>query len=169
MKKLTNEIARVIMVLFLCVGGSFSFAESEVIVTVKSQPQSDGKYFFTYSINNNSNKTITSFSVGEEYGKEESELDVDPTGWNLETGLPSSSVTSPQSWTPELMLTEESNYSNLQWHSGDESADLKPGQSVSGFGVLVPQYSDAYVKGHWTVIFNNATALTGVLTVSTQP
>ena len=135
-----------------------------------------GATTYRYRVVNDSTQRIVSLQIGYDYPHGVYTLDVPPLGWSRESGLPSSSVTSPGGWSAELMTTEETESQNvLAWSSDGAASDILPGASKSGFSVKVAAPAGAYANGLWTAIFGDSSdtsadlAASGTLQIDQNP
>src|SRR6266568_6184038 len=75
-----------------------------VTVYVRQVPASNG-VTYRYRVVNQSNSSITAVSIGYDYYHGVPELASTPMGWDLSSGIPRSSVTSPDGWVSTLVAS----------------------------------------------------------------
>lgn len=158
-----NILTAAFLVVFV-VAKSLAQTPANVSVNVSKSSLSGGKTVYQYTVVNNSSQRIVSFSLGSDYAHGVSELTSYPDSWSVDNGIQSGTVLSPTKWNPLIITTEESAAVEIQWSNSDPSADILPGQTVSGFAVTLQGQSNQYLNSHWTVVFGNATAGSGLLT-----
>jgi hypothetical protein len=80
-----------------------------------------------------------------------------PIGWNFDTGIPATSVTTPPDWEAHMLIAEESLFRALAFGVKERvSAAILPGQTLDGFlSITLPKADDAYRSGHATVYFTD--------------
>jgi hypothetical protein len=148
--------------LFTVAGISPAYAQAndEVLVSASMKPRRGGGVVYEYRITNNGKDEIGSVSIGD--GGAVNELLEAPLGWTFDDGLPPNSATSPDGWAALVVTMEESEFMNLTWRmeSGPGGPTIAPGQTLSGFSVIVPKKDDAYLTGHAYIIFTNSRELT---------
>jgi hypothetical protein len=143
-------------------------ADNEVIVTASVKTGRDGGVIYQYRVTNNHAKDeIRGVAIG--WGDRGFELTEPPLGWTFYAGLPQSSATSPPGWSPEAYAQEESEFVSVSWQADDpEKSTIGPGQSLSGFSVVVPKQDDAYLNGHANILYTNSRRITVPLKRSTK-
>jgi len=144
-----------------------SFAQlpaNNVSVNVSKTSLSGGKTIYQYTVVNNSSQRIVSFSLGSDYAHGVSELTSYPDSWSVDNGIKPGSILSPTKWDALVLTTEGSAAVEIQWSNNDPSGDILPGQTATGFAVTLQGQSNQYLNSHWTVVFGNATAASGLLT-----
>jgi hypothetical protein len=145
--------------------------QQPVKVKVWQENLQDGKIRYYYRVINNTEHSIVSLSIGFDYYHGVPELSELPVGWNFNNGLPPSSVTSPSGWTPLVTTQEESNFIFINWDTpeNDNRWDIKPGQMLSGFSILLPREDNRYRVGHFDVILSNSTDVSALLEADDTP
>ncbi len=80
-----------------------------------------------------------------------------PLGWDFDTGIPATSVTTPPDWEAYMIVPEESEVMALAFGKKEgASATILPGQTLDGFlSITLPKADDAYRNGHATVYFTD--------------
>lgn len=136
-------------------------AQDDISVTVKKQARPSGSIAYQYTVVNNSKQTIAAVWIG--HGKDDMELDVPPRGWKgLGAPIPAGSSSSPAHWKPMVITQEESDKVSIRWEN-DGQANIKPGQTLTGFSVVPAKASDKYLSSHWEMSTTNGMPVTGVL------
>jgi len=120
-----------------------------------SQISNSGNTRYLYQVTNKSNAPVTSIIIGYNYYSARPQLKTPPLGWSLKSGIPQSSVTSPNGWTATVVTTEESNLLQIEWSVSDPSSALAPGQTLQGFSVTLPKADDSYKSSRWTAYLNS--------------
>lgn len=115
---------------------------------------------YTYTVANNARAPIVAIRIGYDQARDTAELDVAPSGWTLNGGIPSSSIQSPSNWKPEVIAVEESRFKWLEWRNGQ---GLLPGDILGGFTVVVPVPNGRYRTSHFDVILNDGTHVSGLI------
>jgi hypothetical protein len=117
---------------------------------------------YHYRVINSASRPITGVYVGRDYYHGVMELKQFPIGWDFYNGTPSTSATAPAGWVPLLSVEEENDVHWLSWTTS--SNPIQPGGIASGFSVTVPAADPAYETGHWTVVYDNSTIDSDLLT-----
>lgn len=123
----------------------------KVSVDTSQQPKAT---VYHYRVINNGTAPITGVVIGYDYFHAQPELANLPLGADVDNGIPPTSETSPPGWTVRIVPTEGTAALDLEWSTTDPSNAISPGQTLSGFSVVVPASDATYVKSHWTVSFN---------------
>jgi hypothetical protein len=169
--------------LLMVFGGNAVWAQepSGVTISVSQQNLAGGQVAYHYKVINGSDQRIVDVMIGRDYYHGISELSVPPLGWSFDTGAPAGSFGSPVGWTPLVITTEESNLVEVEWGSvdtddippgktvDDGTADIMPGQTVSGFSVIVAAPAAEYMNSHWTVFFGDSSAASEMLLAEGTP
>lgn len=164
MKNIWSNFFVSILIMLFVASNSWAQQSANVSVSV-SKLSLTGKTVYQYTVVNNSSQRIVGFSLGSDYAHGISELTTYPENWSADTGIANGTVLSPVKWSPMLITTEESPAFEIQWRN-DGSADISPGQTLTGFSVSVLGQASQYMTTHWTAIMGNATAASGLLTQS---
>lgn len=143
-------------------------AAPTVLVSAMQDAGPNGVSLYRYRVRNNAQRPIVALMVGSDYFHGTSELSVYPVGWTLENGLPATSATAPAGWSAAVIATEENPYIEVEWRNAG-TGDVGPGRELGGFGVLATSSSPAYLTGHWTVVFDDGTAQSGMLISEGNP
>ena len=97
------------------------------------------------------------------------ELTAEPVGYNWEERrFAKGSVTSPPGWIPGIITEEERAEHVVEWEASSSATGLKPGGRLDKFSIKTTEPDAAYKTGHWTVKFDNARTLSGVLQDSSK-
>lgn len=155
---------------------------------------------FVYRVENQGTGKVTSFAIGTG-GVNGYELDVPPVGWGTvyddtewaNPMVPPSTVASPAGWEgypsgpfhrgDEKSEAEIDRRLSFVWTvtdpEGAQAAAIPPGQTLTGFRLLVPRFDSAYVEGKYSASSNDgkgagsllekADAQTPTLTVRASP
>jgi len=136
----------------------------------KSSQQGTTRYQYRI-INHGTSHSVVGLTVGLNYYHNISELEVEPTGWNFDRGIPQTSSTSPRGWHVDVITTEESPYIKLSWRGEEDNPafDILPGQTLAGFSITTPQPDDHYLTGHWTAYLSDATVVSDTLVLDEYP
>jgi hypothetical protein len=126
-----------------------------VQVQVSKRVLLNGQVRYEYRVINGSAFPITLLAIGEDYFQGSSELPVFPVGFS-ESGVPSSSVTSPPGWTFRPIGGEEDSLGELEWEIDSQSHTVAGGSTLAGFSSRMPQACPPCEYGHWTVFLNSA-------------
>lgn len=137
----------------------------EVGVTMQS---SNGQFVYSYQIFNNTNQRLAAFRIGSNL--DQMLLVTQPTGWDFFAGLAPGTTTSPAGWTATLITQSASGFTTLEWSTDDASdtSGLQPGQSASGFSVVLAQVDNTYQFSSFTVDLGDGTMMAGPLTQVTS-
>ena len=156
--------------LLLFVGFHVALAQEAPTVFVKVHQLNlpDGTTRYQYRVINSGPKRVVCVAIGSDYYRGTYELKVPPTGWTFDAGLPAASSTSPSGWHADVITLEESSVVDIQWRN-DGTADIMPGQTVSGFSVITPRPDGAYLGSHWTVLFSDSTFESALLVLDDNP
>lgn len=160
--RIGHSILAISLFIVTVVSTTAAAQQSSVTVQASVRSQSDGSALYEYIVVNRSNKTIVGLSVGGDYYHGTSDLDTYPRGWTFDSGLQAGTSTSPEHWSPLVITTEESKFIEIEWRN-DAATDIQPGQSLSGFGVVLDHPNDKYLSSHYTVYFGDSTAESGSL------
>ena len=128
----------------------------------------NGRTTYQYKLSNQGSQRVVALASGNDYRYGVPELTRYPDGWTIEAGIMPGTVLSPAAWTPMVLTTEESPAVELRWRN-DGSADVMPGQSLTGFAVVLAGASSQYLSAHWTAILANGGVAYGVLMQSGPP
>jgi hypothetical protein len=142
-----------IICLFLFALSDAALAEQAPAITIKASQSSeqDGTTRYEYRVVNRGPHRITSVNIGYDYHRGVFELQVTPKGWSYYSGLAQGTSTSPANWHVNVVTEEESQSIEIEWESnGDGTADILPGQTLTGFSIITPEPDDKYLHGHWT-------------------
>jgi hypothetical protein len=154
-----------VLTVLLC---AFSAAAAPVRVKVFETTDANGATYF-YRAENGTTQPIVTLRIGFDYLHGEAQLHALPAGWTFEQGVPQSSTTSPNGWTPRLVTTEESALVDMEWSSdGGSQFDIAPGATATGFSVRLPQASSEYRTVNFDVILGDSTHVYGVLEPDTE-
>jgi len=135
---------------------AFAYGASLATVKAASHTLPDGRVEYIYSVTNNSKSNIAMVWVGYVFRSEEPELNIMPVGWDFFKGLPKGSCISPEGWDCLVVTQEESNRHFLEWSIKESGAvPFKHGKVLNGFTIILPKADAAYLKGHFTVFFDN--------------
>jgi hypothetical protein len=156
--------------LVLIVVSCAALAQQAPTVNVKSFQTSlpDGTTRYQYRVINSGATAIVGFAIGSDYYHGVSQLTTLPQGWDFDNGIPAGSSASPANWHASVVTTEESPLAELEWRNNG-TADIAPGQTLSGFTVITPQPDNAYLNGLWTVFFSDSTIASAALVVDDNP
>jgi hypothetical protein len=156
--------------LVLIVVSCAALAQQAPAVNVKSFQTNlpDGTIRYQYRVINSGPTAIVGFAIGSDYYHGVSQLTTVPKGWDFDNGLPAGSSASPTNWQASVITTEESPFTELEWRNSG-TADIQPGQTLSGFAVITPQPDNAYLNGLWTVFFSDSTIASAALVVDDNP
>jgi len=156
--------------LVLIVVSCAALAQQAPTVNVKSFQTNlpDGSIRYQYRVINSGPTAIVGFAIGSDYYHGVSQLTTVPKGWNFDNGLPAGSSASPTNWQVSVITTEENPLTELEWRNSG-TADIQPGQTLSGFAVITPQPDNAYLYGLWTVFFSDSTIASAALVVDDNP
>jgi hypothetical protein len=149
----------VVLISIILISGKIGYSNITPLfqVRVSSINLEDGNVKYRYSVINNSVHAVVMIRVGFDYQHGVPERSVLPLGWDFAKGLPQGSVTSPLGWEPMVVTQEESNYHFLKWKSESPASDIKTGQTLSGFSVILPQADERYETAHYDVILGDST------------
>jgi hypothetical protein len=147
-------------VAFLLLHGRVS---AQTLGDVRVLEEPGGTTTYRYVVKNTGTSSVTRVIIGLDYESSEPELLIPPVGWSIETGIPSTSATSPLGWSVDLVTREESNTYRISWDSSGTAYDLAPGATLEGLAVTIPSASEPYRSAHWTVIFADSSVAWGTL------
>jgi hypothetical protein len=145
--------------LFLFAGSYAAYAGPAPPITIKASQstQNDGTTRYEYRIVNRGPHRITAVNIGYDFAKNIFELQVSPKGWAPESGIAQGSATSPVNWHVNVITQEDSLSMEIEWESNaDGTADIMPGQTVTGFSIITPEPDDKYLHGHWTAYLKDS-------------
>lgn len=164
------KMKQLLVFIFLFVGFHAALAQEAPKVFVKALQLNlpDGAARYQYRVINSGTKRIVCVAIGSDYYHGIYELKVLPTGWTFDAGLPAASSTSPSGWHADVITLEESPVVDIEWRN-DGTADIMPGQTVSGFSVITPRPDRAYMGSHWTVLFSDSTVESALLVLDDNP
>lgn len=162
---------RLLVGFVLCAYAAFpgTAAGDFVTATVQETVLSNHQIMYSYDITNSSTAAITEFDVGDNFLSGNSELLTPPVGWTFNNGLQSGTFTSPLGWDLALVTTDSSSFFYLSWSITQDSASLPPGNSLSGFSVILPSEDSAYLKGHWAAVLSDSSTVSGLLQTAAVP
>lgn len=148
------QIASVVGIVTLLLGNVASAQTLPPVSITVSQSTVSGGVTYQYYVSNQSRFPITSVVIGLSYFGQKPELQTPPLGWSVTTGIPASSVSSPNGWTAQITPTEDTNLLQLEWTTSGSA--IAPGQTLQGFSILIPQADTTYASSDWTVYVNGA-------------
>ena len=153
----------------LILWSAFATAQSPqgVSVAVRQDSRSDGSVMYNYQLTNAGTQRVVGLIVGSDYYHGTSELATYPMGW-IRGSATQNSLVSPSGWEVNVITTEESPFVEIEWRNKGD-ADISPGKTVAGFGVLVAKPDSIYTSAHWTALLGDGTAVSGPLSMATRP
>jgi hypothetical protein len=154
------RIKRLVFVcLFLFAASDAALAEQAPTITVKASQstEQDGTTRYEYRVVNRGPHRITAVNIGYDYAKNIFELQVEPKGWDPQSGIAQGGATSPANWHVNVITEEESPSIEIEWESSSSgTADILPGQTLTGFSIITQEPDDKYLNGHWTAYLSDA-------------
>lgn len=138
----------------LCVfmaASSFGHAgpRDDAVATVKVYKEASASAVtYTYSVTNRSEFPLTQVWIGYDYYRGNSEL----------SGLDPQQIIVPSGWEGYVVSLEESDKYYVNWNIENHTASLKPGQTLSGFKIVMPRDDTRLASSNWTVIVSGPPA-----------
>jgi hypothetical protein len=132
---------------------------ADVTVQVSAEDMADGTERYRYILSNRTGQDVVGLFIG--YYADESELLTAPLGWDVDTGIPTSSIEKPLNWHGEVFTTEERPYLSLLWMTDAPEFALHTGATVNSFSVLLDTKRQEYASAHWTVILADGQTVSG--------
>jgi hypothetical protein len=136
-------------------------ADPQIWVEVSVENLADGTARYRYSLSNESGQDVEGLFIG--YYDNDSELLSAPLGWDVDSGLPSTSVENPSGWQAEMVTTEEVPYLSLQWNANSAGFGLHSGSTTNSFATLLDGRHDEFGSKHWSVILADGQVVSGSL------
>jgi hypothetical protein len=168
-----------IICLFLFAGPAAAHAQptimieaSQPAITIKASQstEADGAIRYEYRVVNRGSHRITAVKIGYDYSRGVFELQVTPKGWSFDSGLAQGTFTSPANWQVNVVTEEESPSVEIEWESNEGgTADILPGQTLTGFSIITPGPDDKYLHGHWTAYMADGNPESDALDAVTIP
>ena len=124
---------------------------------------SPGRVEYWYTVLNGSKHALRALLVGydEHYGRPM--LHGEPYNWDGDN-VPATSFRSPPGWRFTVMPTEEDPLLYIVWEVTEHGSDIRAGDSLGGFMVLLRDEDPAYgVGGLWQAYLRGETPLYGAL------
>ena len=124
---------------------------------------SPGRVEYRYTVLNGSKFLLRALVVGydEYYGRPM--LLGEPYNWDGDN-IPSTSFRSPPGWGFRVVPTEEDSLLYIVWEVTENGRDIRAGDSLGGFMVLLGDEDPSYeVGGMWKAFVRGETPLYGVL------
>ena len=151
--------------LFLAHAGAYRPSpqtSSGVRVLVRKETVSWG-VIYKYEVINNSGRRISAIQIGYNKATDTPQLTSMPLDWDFDNGIPPGSQSSPNGWQVELITTEESPYSFLEWRTQSETGGITHQQSLAGFSVVLLTADDTYQNSFWTAHLGDGTSVSAPL------
>ncbi len=122
---------------------------------------------YRYRVVNNSERSVTSFVVGMD-STGASLLEYPPTDWDVFTGTPVSSFTSPAEWDFDVLWDTETSLKSLSWGIREGGEGIGPKSGITGFSILVPATDPTYTS-QFTVTLDDGTLITAPILITDWP
>lgn len=142
------SMSRSIKSLAVCIlmaTGSFGYAgprDDEVATVQVYKEASASSVTYTYSVTNRSEFPLTSVTVGFDYYRGNPEL----------SGTHPQQIIVPSGWDGYVVALEESDKYEVTWHITNAGPSIKPGQTLSGFKIVMPREDTRLTSSNWTVV-----------------
>lgn len=177
----TKRLAWYFCLVVIAVGIAAVIWSSDPAKAIRPQPQAtgnvevrvtmqntNGQFVYSYQVFNNTNQRLAAFRIGSNL--DQMLLATQPSGWDFFAGLAPGTTTSPAGWTASLITQSASAFTTLEWSTDDESASsgLQPGQSASGFSVVLAQADNTYQFSLFTADLGDGTMMVAPLTQVTS-
>jgi hypothetical protein len=134
----------------------------DVRVSVEDLPSGTARY--RYTVSNNSTQDVVGVFIGYDYENGTSELLAAPLGWDVDSGIPPSSIELPQGWRASVFTTEEIPFLSVQWIANNASFGLHPGTTVSTFASLLDTRHSEFASAHWAAVLADGQTVSGLIT-----
>jgi hypothetical protein len=119
------------------------------VATVKVYKEaSASSVTYTYSVTNHSEYPLTGVTIGFDYYRGNPEL----------SGTRPQQIIVPSQWEGYVVSLEESDKYSVHWEITNHSASIQPGQTVSGFKIVMAREDPRLTTSNWTVIVNGPPA-----------
>lgn len=116
------------------------------------------KIEYYYTLRNNSDRNITSFTLGDS-DQLEYELFELPLGWTSYSGLSHEGVPLVDGWNSKVFLQGESKYIGIHWRAIGSDDALKPGAELENFSIIIENRDPAYYQGNAKIYFDKGLPL----------
>lgn len=141
--KIASGLSRLLLIVSIVSSPTcFAGSRDDAIATVKVQKEISGlQVTYIYSITNNSEFPLISFTVGFDHYRGNPEL----------SGPHPKLVKSPAEWDGYVVSLEESEKYEVRWDIRTTSASIKPGQTLRGFAVIPATDDPRLGNSSWTI------------------
>lgn len=120
----------------------FAGPRDDAVAVVKAYKQVNASdVTYTYAVTNRGDLPLLSFTVGFDYYRGNPEL----------SGAHPAAVLSPGQWQGQVVSLEESDRYEVRWDITAAAGSIKPGQTLSGFRIVLPRDDVRFGNSKWTV------------------
>ncbi|HMI30893.1 MAG TPA: choice-of-anchor X domain-containing protein, partial [Candidatus Limnocylindrales bacterium] len=130
--------------------------EPPVEIRVRSEgDHRTGAHSYVYTVSNGCPYPITTFHIGTNpRTNPDEEIRTPPLGWEDVKNVPASSFAAPTGW--RLLYGQNiKSRGSLSWSTRDTTVAIAPGQSLTGFRVMVAKPDPTYEGSHWSAFLKS--------------